>query len=179
MTNIPENVTLSPDAPRMHFIVRMLSVIGLTTALFCVVVAQAEEAHHDMGRERYHFHEHDVHRFGPHELALWRAGVWHQEWHDGRFGWWWAVGGIWYFYERPIYPYPMVVAGITAMQPVVVPVPGYAPPVSPQGTTVVAPQNGLPPTWFYCDSAGGYYPNVQQCPEPWRSVPAMPPGPSR
>ncbi len=91
MTHIPEIVTLVPDAPRtpcalMHFLTRMLSVIVFFSALFCGAVAQAEEPHHDMGRERYHFHEHDVHLFGPHELALWRAGVWHQAWHDGRFG---------------------------------------------------------------------------------------------
>lgn len=157
-------------------------------ALFLLygAAAHAEEFHHER-REHHVFHEHDVHRFGPHDLELWRTGIWHQEWHDGRFGWWWAVGGALYFYERPVYPYPIVVADVMYVQPMVVPAPGYppsvvaypsAPPVSPQGTTVVPPQNSPAPTWFYCDSAKGYYPNVQQCPEPWRSVPAMPPAPS-
>lgn len=44
-----------------------------------------------------------------------------------------------------------------------------------------APSAGAPPaaatgTWYYCDSAKGYYPYVSQCPEGWRSVPATPPG---
>jgi hypothetical protein len=31
-------------------------------------------------------------------------------------------------------------------------------------------------TWYYCDSARGYYPHVQTCNEPWRPVPgAVPP----
>ncbi len=165
-----------------------LFIQRLFLALFLLygVAALAEESHHEIRRDHHEFHEHDVRRFAPHELELWRTGIWRQEWHDGRFGWWWAVGGVWYFYERPVYPYPMVVANVMYVQPVVAPPQGYSPPpgylspaVSPQGTTVVPPQNGPAPTWFYCDSAKGYYPNVQQCPEPWRSVPAVPPGPSR
>ena len=35
-------------------------------------------------------------------------------------------------------------------------------------------------SWFYCDSAGAYYPYVLQCQEPWRRVlpPSGPSGPS-
>jgi hypothetical protein len=36
----------------------------------------------------------------------WRGGHWRHGNHDGRYGWWWVVGGIWYFYPTPIYPYP-------------------------------------------------------------------------
>jgi len=28
----------------------------------------------------------------------WRNGRWHQAQRNGRFGWWWDVGGYWYFY---------------------------------------------------------------------------------
>jgi hypothetical protein len=28
----------------------------------------------------------------------WRNGRWHQARRNGRFGWWWDVGGYWYFY---------------------------------------------------------------------------------
>lgn len=48
-------------------------------------------------------------------------------------------------------------------------------PVSPQGTTVAPLAQGSG-SWFYCDSAKGYYPYVAQCPEPWRRVSATPPG---
>jgi len=48
-------------------------------------------------------------------------------------------------------------------------------PVSPQGTTVAPSAQGSG-SWFYCDSAKGYYPYVAQCPEPWRRVSATPPG---
>ena len=41
----------------------------------------------------------------------------------------------------------------------------YAPPVE------VAPPPA-PAYWYYCPSAGAYYPNVQSCPEPWVTVPA-------
>jgi hypothetical protein len=40
--------------------------------------------------------------------------------------------------------------------------------------------SGPPPAamWYYCDSAGAYYPYVGTCPEPWRQVPAEPPTPT-
>lgn len=31
----------------------------------------------------------------------WDRGVWRHEVHNGRYGWWWDVGGAWYFYDRP------------------------------------------------------------------------------
>jgi hypothetical protein len=33
-------------------------------------------------------------------------------------------------------------------------------------------QPGPAATWYYCASAGAYYPNVSQCPEGWQQVPA-------
>ena len=176
-------MNMSPLLNQRALLALFLAGFGLGSVLLYGAAAQAEESHHEMRHDHHVFHEHDVRLFGPHDLALWRTGAWRQEWHNGRFGWWWAVGGVWYFYERPVYPYPMVVADVMYMQPMVVPAPGYPPsvvvnPPSPQGTTVVAPQNRPAPTLFYCDSAKGYYPNVQQCPEPWRSVSAMPPGPA-
>jgi hypothetical protein len=40
----------------------------------------------------------------------------------------------------------------------------YAPPVD------VAPP---PSYWYYCPSAGAYYPDVPACPEPWVPVPTQ------
>ncbi len=170
---------------------RRLRILGPVFALSLLSVShlQADEFRH--GPHEHPFREHDVRRFRPHELELWRGGVWRHEWHEGRLGWWWAVGGVWYFYERPIYPYPMVVANVVYTPPVAVVTPTYpvqmmappAPPVSPQGTTVVAPMAPPPPggpgpeaqLYYYCDSAGAYYPAITQCPQPWRRVPLMPP----
>lgn len=45
------------------------------------------------GPERYGFHGRDVHRFGDHDLAMWRGGHWGREYHNGRYGWWWNTGG--------------------------------------------------------------------------------------
>ena len=30
----------------------------------------------------------------------WRNGRWRQAERNGRFGWWWDVGGVWYFYPE-------------------------------------------------------------------------------
>ncbi len=41
--------------------------------------------------------------FGGHEYrgrVDWHGGRWHHERHDGRMGWWWDVGGVWYYYPE-------------------------------------------------------------------------------
>ena len=109
---------------------------------------------------RHDFHGRDFHRFSPRERTIWLGGRWVHDWHDGRFGWWWSVGGFWYFYPQPVYPYPTYVPPAVVVQ--------QAPPVP----------TGLPPspTWYYCDNPQGYYPYVASCNGPWREVPATPPG---
>ena len=32
--------------------------------------------------------------------VAWEGGRWHHEMHNGRDGWWWDVGGVWYFYPQ-------------------------------------------------------------------------------
>jgi len=121
----------------------------------------------------YHeFHEHDFHRFRPEEAARWRAGFWRQEWHDGRYGWWWMVDGIWYFYDTPVYPHPLIVSEVVYREPVVAfaaPV-GVAPAVQAPVQVMAAPQ---PQFWYWCDNPQGYSPYVQNCAVPWRQVPAQ------
>jgi hypothetical protein len=97
-----------------------------------------------------------VRHFREPELRLWRSGGWRHDWYQGRLGWWWVVGGVWYFYETPVYPYPLEVA-----EPVMV-----APP-----PVVVAPAPP-PQMWYYCDDPAGYYPYVATCSMPFRPVPA-------
>jgi len=108
------------------------------------------------------FRDRDPRHFSEHDWGVWRGGAWHHEWHDGRFGWWWAIGPDWYFYPEPVYPYP---------DP-------YVPPVV---ATQPAPVSGLPPAqvWYYCDNPPGYYPYVATCTTPWRPVPATPQPPAQ
>ena len=96
--------------------------------------------------------------FHHRDIAHWRQGYWHHGRHGGRIGWWWVVGGLWYFYPAPVYPYPDI----------------YRPPVVVE--EVPAPEPGPPPTqyWYYCEPLHRYYPYVPSCPVPWRAVPAQP-----
>jgi hypothetical protein len=62
---------------------------------------------------------------------------------------------------------------------------GYAVSAPPTGALVLeTPATPPPPptasgpyaegTWYYCESAGAYYPYVSECPEGWEPVPAVP-----
>lgn len=87
-----------------------------------------------------------AHPFTMGDYNAWRSGGWHHEMHDGRLGWWWVTGGLWYFYPEPIYPYPSP----------------YVPPVT------VEPTGNM---WYWCPAPAGYYPYVPQCSVPWQPVP--------
>jgi hypothetical protein len=46
-----------------------------------------------------------MHNFGGHPYrghVAWQGGRWHHEVHNGRDGWWWDVGGVWYYYPQPM-----------------------------------------------------------------------------
>jgi len=129
-------------------------------------------------REERRFEGREIHRFAERDLEIWRGGHWSHRRHDGRLGWWWVVGGLWYFYpERVVGPYPdpytPPVVVVNQQPPVV---------VAPQAPMVAAPQTTPPAqpqppaqTWYYCESAKSYYPYIPSCPEGWKSVPAQPP----
>ncbi|OYV78774.1 MAG: hypothetical protein B7X47_07780 [Ferrovum sp. 34-44-207] len=128
------------------------------------------------------FHERDVHLFYPRELHVWRRGRWIEGSRGGLVGWWWVIGPRWFYYSAPVYPYPLMVSErvivVNQAPPataVVTPPPNT---VSPQGTTVVPslPQSDAQFKYF-CAPLKGYYPEVPQCPEPWRRVSPIPPGP--
>ncbi|HWA23938.1 MAG TPA: hypothetical protein VG735_16205 [Caulobacterales bacterium] len=112
--------------------------------------------------QRHDFHGRDFFSFSASERAVWGRGLWRQDWHDGRFGWWWIVDGSWYLYPAPIYPYPTYAAPSVVVQ---------AMPPTP---------SGMPPAqqWYFCDNPQGYYPYVASCNSPWREVPATPPAAS-
>ncbi len=135
--------------------------------------------HRKVVREHHEFHEHDVHRFNHEELTRWRGGRWNNACYRGRCGWWWFAGGQWYFYDRPIYPYPLEVSVVTYVEPIeeapVVAVP-TAPVVQPEPepTPAFAAQQQQQ-VWYFCAAANAYYPYVSSCPSGWQTVPATSP----
>ena len=150
-------------------IFKRLCVAMLLPVLMPTLAAPAIAADHDCREGRYedrdrhdrdpHWHG-DIRRFHEHDVDIWRHGHWYHGHHLGRAGWWWIVGGIWYFYPAPVYPYP---------DP-------YQPPGPP---VIVAPPVQAPPQeqqyWYYCRNPEGYYPYVPQCRSGWEAVPANTP----
>ena len=135
---------------------RTLRLLPVLVGLAAVASAQTASAQH---RDDPRFRG-DIARFHEHDWQVWRGGRWLHAQHGGRWGWWWVVGGVWYFYPAPVYPYPD--------------------PYVPPPASIVTPSASNPPpppvpqNWYYCDGAKAYYPYVATCPGGWRSVPATP-----
>jgi hypothetical protein len=47
-----------------------------------------------------------------HGRLAWEGGQWRHEAHNGRFGWWWDVGGVWYFYPQSMEGPPAYVSDV-------------------------------------------------------------------
>jgi len=129
-----------------------------------------------------HFYGHDYVHFTVHERDLWHRGAWHHEFHSGRYGWWYAVDGIWYFYAEPIYPYPTYIPDVVYLpeEEDEVPPPVYAdaaPPEPVPPEPAPPAQYGQQPIYYYyfCPDAQTYYPYVTSCASPWQPVPTTPP----
>ena len=141
----------------------MRKLSGLLLAAAFVLSAGAAEAqdwhhgHDGHGPGGGHWwHGGDIHSFYAHDYGYWRGGSWFHGAHGGRDGWWWTVGGVWYYYPAPVYPYPD-----PYMPPGVVVQPG---PVTPVGVA--------PSTVYYCANPAGYYPYVPECLAAWQPVAA-------
>jgi hypothetical protein len=67
-----------------------------------------------------------------HGRMAWEGGRWRHERHNGRYGWWWDVGGVWYFYPQPMEGPPAYVSDVEVMDDYAGPDgmdgPGYPPP---------------------------------------------------
>lgn len=116
---------------------------------------------------RHVFVVHDYNRFNAYDRGLWNGGAWRYGWHGDRYGWWWFVGGGWYWYDAPVYPYPVVVSPVYC-DGMVAPV-MEAPPEPANLPVVVAPPvvtHWAPtPTFrYYCPDLNDYYPQVPNCP---------------
>ena len=71
----------------------------------------------------------------------WEGGRWHHEVHNGRDGYWWDVGGVWYYYPQPMDGPPAYISedyaddipyGAPPVEAQYAPPPGaYAPPPPP------------------------------------------------
>ncbi len=87
-------------------------------------------------------------------------GYKHHRHHGAHFSLW--LGPLWYpAYAYPRYhPYHHETAVIVEKRTVYVERPASA---APAGSW-----------WYYCESAGGYYPDVASCPEGWVKVPPRP-----
>jgi hypothetical protein len=67
-----------------------------------------------------------------HGRVAWEGGRWHHEMHNGRDGWWWDVGGAWYFYPEQMDGPPTYVSDVEVMDDVAdgpAEADGYAPPL--------------------------------------------------
>ena len=87
--------------------------------------------------------------------------------HSGRY---WVGFGLPYYYPPAVYvgpryyaPYPLVYPPYAVYPPRVV---VQEPPVYIEREPVASG------SWYYCESAGAYYPDVETCDEPWVRVPA-------
>ena len=133
-------------------VVKMLTILTLIAASIC---ANAQHG----GRR---WHGGDIRHFETRDRHIWRGGHWSHARYGGRLGWWWIVGPSWYFYSRPIYPYP---------DP-------YRPPTVVVLPEASSPSTSSPPTvqnWYFCEASKEYYPYVSTCPTGWKTVPAIPP----
>jgi hypothetical protein len=114
------------------------------------------------GHDHYAFRGHDVHHFDHDDMMRWRGGHWNNTCFAGRCGWWWLAGGTWYYYDQPVYPYPLVVPGTTYVEP------------EPMESDAPAPLAVAPPPKFryYCSNPPGYYPQVPNCNGQYQEQPA-------
>src|ERR1700726_4747465 len=88
------------------------------------------------------------HHFGGHAYhgrLAWAGGQWRHEMRNGRDGWWWDVGGAWYFYPKPMEGRPTYVSDLEVVDEV----PG------PDGPPVAA---GYPPPQGYPPPPAAYAP---------------------
>jgi hypothetical protein len=126
-------------------ICRTLLALPLLAVLAAPAVAderwrehERHEEWHGEGRHPHDFRGRDFHHFDERERAIWIGGRWHHDWYGGRFGWWWEVGGVWYFYPEPVYPYPTYIASEVVIE--------AAPPPPRGGSRAASPHTAATPT---------------------------------
>jgi len=86
-----------------------------------------------------------------HGRMAWEGGRWRHEAHNGRYGWWWDVGGVWYFYPEQMDGPPAYISEDYADD--VYPAAGGYPPPPP--AYVAAPPPPPPPPDPAASAVGG------------------------
>lgn len=81
------------------------------------------------------------------------------------------VGSSLYYYANDVFYRPVVGGYTVAVPPADAVVVAEAP--APGSSDTAGPY--AEGTWYYCESAGDYYPYVTECAEGWQPVPAVPP----
>jgi hypothetical protein len=122
---------------------------------------QRGEVHREKHKRNvHHFKGRNFNHWNHHEQTIWRSGTWRHEKYMGRYGWWWMTGGMMYFYDEPVYPYPLEVPEIE-----------YELTDDDQTSEEYAqPPDFDPNYWYYCEDPKGYYPYVTECPDGWMKV---------
>ena len=96
-----------------------------------------------------------------HGRLAWGGGRWRHEMHNGRMGWWWDVGGVWYFYPQPMDGPPTYVSDVEVMDDVAGPDdgmpdgPGPGPGYPPPPVAAYAPPPPPPPPDPAAGAVGG------------------------
>jgi len=158
---------------------RVRLVVPLVSVLVALApFAQAEEPRREMSPREGHvdFHGRDFRHFNEHELAIWRGGRWHHDWHTGRYGWWWEVAGVWYFYAAPIYPYPTSVPTVVVQPVPAPPAPVQREVVYPHGKYVLY-GDGVTQPWQWVWMPAASAPPPAPPPPPAGAPPPAPPPP--
>jgi hypothetical protein len=89
--------------------------------------------------------------FGGHAYhghLAWEGGHWRHEMHNGRLGWWWDVGGAWYFYPQPMEGPPTFVSDVEVLDDS----------AGPDGPPPTASDYPPPPPAGYAPPPAGYAP---------------------
>ncbi len=99
-----------------------------------------------------------------HGHLAWEGGRWRHEMHNGRLGWWWDVGGAWYFYPQPMEGPPTYVSDVEVMDdavgpdgppPVAAGYPPSPPPAYAAPNAAYAPPPAPPPPDPAASAVGG------------------------
>ncbi|MGB6286420.1 MAG: hypothetical protein WBG18_18725 [Xanthobacteraceae bacterium] len=86
-----------------------------------------------------------------HGQLAWRDGRWHHATRDGRDGWWWDVGGFWYFYPEQIEGPPDYVSDVEVADNATT-----APPAPPEESSYAV-------YYFPGDLTGTRYQTLEEC----------------
>lgn len=153
----------------------VLSALLLGAAVFAATPSEARPWHHPGFHPHARFvFRHDFRHFTPVEHRWWTGGRWHHmNWH-GRFGWWWGVGGAFYWYPAPVYPYPAEVSSTYYDDDAANDDSDNGGDGSYDDNAGPGDQGGGYGTWYHCSNPEGYYPYVKSCRNGWEQVPAQP-----